>query len=192
MILFPMGISLLRLTGMKLKLIHHNDVFSPFYAIAEKSLLHVIGDLFGAGSETTVTTLRWGLLFLLYNPSVQDKVQAEIDNVLGPEQCISSSYSTKMPYTMATIAEIQRLGDIVPFSVPHQNVEEAELDGYTIPAGTTILINLHNVHYDSRYWDKPRDFNPQRFLDSNGQFRKREELIPFSMGKYINFICRSG
>ena len=146
----------------------------------------MIGDLFGAGSETTVTTLRWALLFMFHNPLVQQKVHAEIDRVIGSQRQITCSDTTNLPYTMAVISEVQRLGDIVPLSVPHMNIEDTTLRGYYIPARTTVLVNLHGVHYDPRYWEKPQEFKPERFLDSEGQYKKPDELIPFSIGRYLH------
>jgi cytochrome P450 family 2 subfamily J len=43
-------------------------------------------DLFAAGSETTSTTLAWAVLFMILNPDVQDKVQREIDQVIGQDR----------------------------------------------------------------------------------------------------------
>lgn len=61
------------------------------------------------------------------------------------------------------------------------------LQGYTIPKGTVILPNLWAVHRDPAIWEKPDDFNPNRFLDDQGQVIKRETFIPFGIGQ-LNFI----
>lgn len=38
---------------------------------------------------------------------------------------------------------------------------------------------------DPNVYEKPREFMPERFIDSNGQLKKAEELIPFSLGEFI-------
>ncbi|XP_014674453.1 PREDICTED: cytochrome P450 2C25-like [Priapulus caudatus] len=120
----------------------------------------VIFSLFGAGSETTSTTLRWALLFLVKHPDVYKKVQAEIDDVIGRGRLPSMSDKAKMTYTEATIFEIQRLGNIVPLSIPHVCTEAFELNGYNIPAETRVLGNLTAIMMDPAYFPDPERFNP--------------------------------
>ena len=116
------------------------------------------------------------------NPDIQSKVQAEIDEVIGKDDFPSMSHRTKMPYTEACLAEIQRLGDIVPFGVPHSTTEDITFRGFFIPSGTMILPNMNSIHMDPDLWEEPERFDPGRFLDDDEHFVKREELIPFSIG----------
>lgn len=48
--------------------------------------------------------------------------------------------------------------------------------------GTIILTNLTALHRDPTEWATPDTFNPEHFLE-NGQFKKREAFLPFSIGK---------
>ena len=145
----------------------------------------MIEDLLFAGTETTATTLTWTIVYLLHHPDVMEKVQEEIDKVLGKNKKPSMLDKQKMPYVEATIMEIQRIADIVPLAVPHGGSEDVELRGYTIPKGTTVMPNLYAVHRDERIWEHPDQFNPSRFLDKNGEIIRRSELIPFGVGKLI-------
>ncbi|XP_008303639.1 cytochrome P450 2J6-like [Stegastes partitus] len=142
-------------------------------------------DLFGAGSETTTTTLRWALLYMIHYPDIQKKVQAEIDAVIGSSRQPSMTDRENMPYTDAVIHEIQRYGNIVPLNVPHMTYRDTTLDKYTIPKGTLIMPSLHSVLNDESMWETPHSFNPQHFLDQDGKFRKREAFLPFSAGKRV-------
>ncbi|NWR87050.1 CP2DH protein, partial [Furnarius figulus] len=143
----------------------------------------VTGDLFGAGSETTTTTLRWALLYMLLHPEIQSKVQAEIDNVIGRERSPTMKDQMSMPYTNAVIHEAQRYGDIVPVGIPHLTYRDTELQGFFIPKGTTVITNLSSVLKDETVWEKPNEFYPEHFLDANGQFVKPEAFLPFSAGR---------
>ncbi|KAM4548805.1 cytochrome P450 2J4-like [Odontesthes bonariensis] len=140
-------------------------------------------DLFAAGTETTSTTLHWGLLYMIYYPDIQEKVQAEIDAVVGSSRQPSMTDRENMPYTDAVIHEIQRMGDIIPLNVAHMASRDTTLDKYSIPKGTMILPTLHSVLHDKSMWETPHTFNPQHFLDQDGKFRRREAFIPFSAGK---------
>ncbi|KAF3691120.1 Cytochrome P450 2J5 [Channa argus] len=140
-------------------------------------------DLFGAGTETTTTTLHWGLLYMIYYPHIQERVQAEIDTVVGLSRQPSITDRENMPYTDAVIHEIQRMGNIIPLNLIRMTNKETVLDKYTIPKGTAIIPTLNSVLNDESMWETPHSFNPQHFLDQFGDFRKREAFLPFSAGK---------
>uniref|UniRef100_A0A3B5QX37 Cytochrome P450 2J1-like n=1 Tax=Xiphophorus maculatus TaxID=8083 RepID=A0A3B5QX37_XIPMA len=142
-------------------------------------------DLFGAGTETTTTTLHWGLLFMILNPQIQERVQAEIDAVIGPSRQPSMTDRDNMPYTNAVIHEIQRMGNIIPLNVARSANQDTTVDKYSIPKGTIILTMLDSVLHDESMWETPYTFNPQHFLEKDGKFRKREAFLPFSAGKRV-------
>ncbi|KAM6921526.1 cytochrome P450 2J2-like [Xenentodon cancila] len=142
-------------------------------------------DLFTAGTETTTTTLHWGLLYMIYYPDIQETVQAEIDAVIGSSRQPSLADRENLPYTNAVIHEIQRMGNIIPLNVAHMANKDIVLCGYTIPKGTMIMPTLNSVLHDETMWETPHTFNPQHFLDQDGKFRKREAFVPFSAGQRV-------
>uniref|UniRef100_A0A087Y467 Cytochrome P450 2J6-like n=1 Tax=Poecilia formosa TaxID=48698 RepID=A0A087Y467_POEFO len=142
-------------------------------------------DLLFAGTETTTTTLHWGLLYMIYYPEIQERVQAEIDAVIGPSRQPAVTDRENMPYTDAVIHEIQRKGNIIPLNVARMTTKDTTLDKYSIPKGTLVMATLHSVLHDESMWETPHSFNPQHFLDQDGKFRKREAFMPFSAGKRV-------
>uniref|UniRef100_A0A3P8Y2Z7 Cytochrome P450, family 2, subfamily AD, polypeptide 2 n=1 Tax=Esox lucius TaxID=8010 RepID=A0A3P8Y2Z7_ESOLU len=148
-----------------------------------ENLLVCTLDLIEAGTETTGTTLRWALVFMMNYPETQEKVQAEIDRVIGQSRQPNMSDRPNMPYTDAVIHEIQRMGNILPLGFPKMSSKDATLGGYFIPKGTAINTILSSVLVDKDEWETPDTFNPEHFLDSNKQFRKRNAFMPFSAGK---------
>lgn len=148
----------------------------------EENLICSTLDLFLAGTETTSTTLRWGLLFMALYPEIQEKVHAEIDSVIGQWQQPSMASRESLPYTNAVIHEVQRMGNILPLNVPREVTIDTTLAGYHLPKGTVVLTNLTALHKDPEEWATPDTFNPEHFLE-NGQFKKKEAFIPFSIGK---------
>ena len=52
------------------------------------------------------------------------------------------------------------------------------------------MPNLYAVHYDPVTWPEPEKFKPTRHLTEEGKINKKEQLIPFSIGKFIrHFLC---
>ncbi|CAM4466007.1 cytochrome P450 2D14-like [Caretta caretta] len=151
----------------------------------DNNLPMVTVDLFTAGTETTSTTLRWALLFMLLRPDIQCKVHEEIDKVIGRDRSPQMEDQANMPYTSAVIHETQRYGDIVPAGLPHMTYRDTELQGFFIPKGTTVITNLTSVLKDETVWEKPHQFYPEHFLDADGQFVKREAFLPFSAGRRV-------
>ena len=91
---------------------------------------YTFGDLFGAGTETTTTTLYWALLYMIAFPDIQSRVQQEIDDAAGRNRLPRLSDKPELPYTEAVLHEVQRIGSIIPLGVPHKCMEDVTLRGY--------------------------------------------------------------
>ncbi|KAJ4943250.1 hypothetical protein JOQ06_005754 [Pogonophryne albipinna] len=140
-------------------------------------------DLFLAGSETTSKTLQWGLIYLINNAQIQDKVHAEIDREIGQSRQPSMADRPNLPYTDAVIHEIQRMGNIVPLNGLRMAAKDTTLGDFVIPKGTSVMPNLTSVLFDKTEWETPDTFNPEHFLDAEGKFVRRDAFLPFSAGK---------
>nr|AKO62668.1 cytochrome P450 2C49 [Sus scrofa] len=159
---------------------HNHQVAFTF-----ENLIATITDLFGAGTETTSTTLRYGLLLLLKHPDVTAKVQKEIDSVIERHRSPCMQDRSRMPYTDAVVHEIQRYIDLIPISVPHAVTRDIKFRNYLIPKGTTVLTSLTSVLRDDQEFPNPEVFDPGHFLDESGNFKKSDCFMPFSTGKRI-------
>ncbi|XP_077982913.1 cytochrome P450 2C44-like [Glandiceps talaboti] len=146
------------------------------------TITHLVSEFFRAGADTTNTTLRWLLMFMVSHPEAQSEVHKEIDNVLGRARPATLKDRDDLPYTQAAIFEAMRLATVVPLALPHCTIKDAKIGPYDVPKGAFVFPNLHSVHMDPTVWKNPEKYNPSRFIDSKGKLMNRDEFMPFSTG----------
>ncbi|XP_066496997.1 cytochrome P450 2W1-like [Tiliqua scincoides] len=148
----------------------------------DDSVVASVIDLALAGSETTSTTLQWAVLLMMKYPEIQQKVQEEIKRVLGAERLPTFEDRKQMPYCQAVIHEVQRFISLLP-QMPRAAAVDTTFRGYFIPKGTMVIPSLTSVLYDKTQWETPNQFNPNHFLDAEGNFVKKDAFLPFSIGR---------
>uniref|UniRef100_A0A3P8U1K4 Cytochrome P450, family 2, subfamily X, polypeptide 9 n=1 Tax=Amphiprion percula TaxID=161767 RepID=A0A3P8U1K4_AMPPE len=149
---------------------------------SDEQLNRFAADLHFAGTDTTSNTLLTGFLYLMNYPHIQERCQQEIDKVLEGKDRACFDDRHNMPYMQAVIHEVQRVSNTVPLSVFHCTTKDTQLAGYSIPKGTTIIQNLTSVHNEEGQWKYPHEFNPENFLNDQGEFVKPDAFMPFSAG----------
>ncbi|XP_054865443.1 cytochrome P450 2F2-like isoform X2 [Amphiprion ocellaris] len=154
-------------------------------SFSEDKLIFTALDLQFAGTDTTSNTLLTAFLYLMNHPHIQERCQQEIDRVLeGKDQaCFDDRH--QMPYMQAVIHESQRIANTVPLSVLHCTTKDTELMGYSIPKGMIIVQNLTSLHNEEGQWKYPHEFNPENFLNDQGEFVKPDAFMPFSAGPRV-------
>ncbi|XP_070556057.1 cytochrome P450 1A1-like isoform X1 [Ptychodera flava] len=144
----------------------------------------IVADIFGAAMDTTIHTLNWCVAYLVNYPDVQAKVHKEIDDAIGKDRVPLLSDKAKLPYCEAVIHEVMRIRTTLSLNLPHETMENTSIGGYNIPKGTQIWTNLWSLHMDEEYWKEPEKFCPERFVDDEGNVRKRQDsYLPFSAGR---------
>ncbi|XP_059829936.1 vitamin D 25-hydroxylase isoform X1 [Hypanus sabinus] len=159
------------------------NINDPESSFSKENLIFTVGELIIAGTETTTNALRWAILYMALYPNIQEKVHQEIDTIVGKSQIPALENRSQMPYTEAVLHEVLRYCNIAPLGIFRATSKNTIVRGYSIPKGTTVITNLYSVHFDEKYWNSPDLFCPERFLDKNGQFVKKEAFVPFSIGR---------
>jgi len=105
-----------------------------------EQLIFTLKDLAFGSIDTTAQTLRWTFVFLANNQSVQQRLQMSIDEVVPRDKLPLFEDKSKLTYLDAIILEVLRLRTLVPLAVPHRTLEDSELSGFFISAGTTVSV----------------------------------------------------
>ncbi|CAD5224523.1 unnamed protein product [Bursaphelenchus xylophilus] len=148
-------------------------------------LRNICMDLWMAGQETTSSTLTWVIAYLIRYPEIQEKVQKELDAVVGSNRMVGNADRPDLPYTNAVIMESQRCCNLVAQNITRCLPRDVEIDGRHFKKGTIFTPQISVVMRDPKVFPEPERFNPDRFIDENGKLRQVDELIPFSIGKRI-------
>ncbi|XP_046464672.1 cytochrome P450 2C5-like [Daphnia pulex] len=149
---------------------------------SETQLLWLVSDLFIAGGETTVTSLRWALLCLAKFPKVQERLRQEIVDTFGRDSTPTYSQRSQLPYMEAFIQETLRFNCSVP-GMWRNTAQDATYENYEIPKDTWVLLHFWAMSNNKSLWEDVREFKPERFLNDDGTFKKNENFLAFSAGK---------
>lgn len=137
-----------------------------------------------AGTDTSATAVEWTMSELMRHPRVMKKLQKELESVVGLDQTVNESHLDKLEYLYIVLKETLRLHPVAPLLIPHESMEDCEVDGYHIPKKSQIFVNAWAIMRDPDVWSDPDAFYPERFNDIDIDMRGQDfRLIPFGSGR---------
>ncbi|EGN99063.1 hypothetical protein SERLA73DRAFT_73633 [Serpula lacrymans var. lacrymans S7.3] len=139
--------------------------------------------MYGAGADTTVSALYSFFLAMTLHPEAQRAAQAEIDAVIGSDRLPTLADRAALPYVEALSKEVMRWHTVAPLSVPHASAEDDIHNGYLIPKGSYILVNIWGILHSKRNYREPDLFKPERFLGDHPELDPR--TVAFGYGRRI-------
>ena len=142
--------------------------------------------MFVAGTDTSSTTLVWIMAELMKNPSAMRKAQEEVRGVVKEKGFlqVKERHLPELVYLKTIVKEVLRLHPPAPLLIPRETTERCRIAGYDIPAKMRVFINAASIAMDSKYWENPEEFKPERFLNTDIDFRGQHfELLPFGAGR---------
>ncbi|XP_069545296.1 cytochrome P450 4V8 [Brachyistius frenatus] len=134
------------------------------------------------GHDTTAASMNWILHLLGSHPEAHGKVQQELQEVFGTsDRPMNTDDLKKLKYLECVIKEALRLFPSVPFFARSIG-EDCYINSFKVPKGANAIIITYALHRDPRYFPKPEEFRPERFLPENSVGRPPYAYIPFSAG----------
>lgn len=122
---------------------------------------------------------------LLRHPESMKKVKEELKTVLGTKPAMEESDIGELPYLQAVVKETLRLHPVVSVTI-YRALATTQVQGYTIPKGTNIMLNIWAIHHKADVWADPGKFMPERFVGNDINFWGKDfDLIPFGAGRRI-------
>lgn len=144
------------------------------------------------GTDTVAVLIEWILARMVVHKDEQEKVQEELDKVVGTSRAVVESDIPSLVYLTAVVKEVLRLHPPGPLlSWARLAITDTIVDGHHVPRGTTAMVNMWSIARDPQVWSDPLQFMPQRFVSGSGAGADVEfsvmgsdlRLAPFGSGR---------
>ncbi|KAL8041236.1 hypothetical protein ABFX02_10G152700 [Erythranthe guttata] len=156
------------------------------YDLVEDTVIGLLWDMISAGMDTTTIVVEWGMAEMVRNPRVQQKVQEELDRVVGKDRIMTESDIPNLPYLQCMVKECFRMHPPTPLMLPHKAGTDVKIGGYDIPQGATVRVNVWSLARDPKLWDAPLEFRPERFQEEDIDIKGTDyRFLPFGSGRRI-------
>ncbi len=169
----------------------HGDLLSMLIAaqdeegdgrgMSDEQLRDELMTIFLAGHETTANALTWTWYLLAQHPEIEQKLHAELAEVLGARQQFSVTDYPRLRYTEMVAAEAMRLYPPA-WVVGRLAVKAFAARDYVIPAGALVLLSQYVVQRDPRFFPAPERFDPERWTPAAREARHPYSYFPFGGG----------
>jgi cytochrome P450 len=136
-----------------------------------------------AGYETTAIGLTWTWYLLSRHPRVEERVAAEVREVLG-DRLPGEEDLPRLSFTARVMQESLRLYP-PSYLLGREAISDCTLGGYEVPAGQTLWVSQWLMHRDGRYFDRPNEFDPDRWADGLLARLPKFAYLPFGGGPRI-------
>ena len=139
-----------------------------------------------AGHETTSGLLSFATYFLIKNPDVLARAQAEVDSVFGTDLTVRPTYAqvNRLQYVLQILKESLRLYPTAP-AISMRAKENTTIGGkYTIHKKNMVIMHALALHRDKGMWGEDADkFNPEHFTREAERTRPANAFKPFGNGQ---------
>lgn len=174
----------------------HENIFAkklfaegPKYNLGFLELANLAGNLFGAGSDTSSSTLITFVLACCAFPETLPPAWEELDRVVGANRSPHFDDEPNLPYIKAFVKEVFRWRSVAIIGgQPHATTQDDYYKDYYIPTGTWVQGNVWAIHHNEREFPDPDRFNPLRFMGDSADsrpFPNEKGYMTFGWGRRV-------
>ncbi|GAU34048.1 hypothetical protein TSUD_16360 [Trifolium subterraneum] len=154
--------------------------------LSDNNIKAIILNIYGAGGDTSASTIVWAVAELVRNPRVLKKAQNEVREIFNMKGIVGENCINELKYLKSVVKETLRLHPPGPLLLPRECGQACEIDGYDIPIKSKVIVNAWAIGRDPKYWTEPERFYPERFIGSSIDYKGSNfEYIPFGAGRRI-------
>ncbi|SDG74631.1 Cytochrome P450 [Lentzea fradiae] len=147
--------------------------------MTDEQVFDEVVTLLTAGIETTALALAWIFHEIAANPEVEERVLAEVDEVLGGRP-VTVGDVPRLTYLGRVANEVLRKYSL--WLIMRRTAEEVELGGVRLPPGTEVILSPHTLHHDPAHFPDPERFDPDRWLPERAKLLPKGAFVPFGGG----------
>lgn len=155
--------------------------------VTHEDACSLVFDLFGAGIDSTANSMVFLLVHIAMNPDKQQQLYQEIQRVVGDSNSLTKEHLAQMSYLKACVKESFRKVSPILLGTIRFLESDLAVGGYHLPKETLVAINMQTMCSDERFFPRPNEYLPERWLrDTTGDIGKGQEypfaLKPFGFG----------
>lgn len=148
--------------------------------MSDELILSESMQLLVAGHETSSNSLSWLLYLLSSRRDILERMRQEFDDVLGDRQ-VSHGDVPKLEFATQVVQESLRL--YPPFwMIDRIAMADDRVGDTVIPAGSTVIVYVYGAHHAPAHWQKPEEFDAERFVKGSDKLRTPFTYFPFGGG----------
>jgi cytochrome P450 len=147
-------------------------------ALTDQEAREELRTILVSGQETTAAALFWSFYLLAKSPALERRLHAEVD-ALG--RAPSFDDLPRLPFVRMVIEEALRLYPST-FWLGRTPTEDDEIGGYFVPRGVRVVFSMYITHRHPDFWERPDEFDPDRFSPERSAGRPRGAYLPFGLG----------
>ncbi|KAH8370249.1 hypothetical protein KR093_002761 [Drosophila rubida] len=152
--------------------------------IDHQGICEEVDTLMFGGFDTTSMAITFGLMNMSLHADKQELCYQEINDCIDDDLSnLNINQIAKLQYLDCVIRETLRMFPSAPVIGRNASKETQLANGLILPAGSQVVVHVFDIHRNTKYWDAPNEFQPERFLPENSKDRHIYSYIPFSAGQ---------